>query len=127
MIPSESTRLVGRRRASANACVPGGRFRFCAGWRTKTSITIFCAGYGAEFPGLILCELRICRVILRMQAWERARIRYVRSFGNRRHETGLSGVRDEVLLRWAAAEERVLLTHDVSTITEYAYRRVLAG
>ena len=29
-------------------------------------------------------------------------------------------------LEWAAQEGRVLLTHDVSTITRYAYERVLA-
>ena len=32
-----------------------------------------------------------------------------------------------MLLAWAAAEQRVLLTHDVSTVTDYAYRRVLQG
>ena len=28
---------------------------------------------------------------------------------------------------WAANENRVLLTHDVTTITKYAYQRVAAG
>jgi hypothetical protein len=32
-----------------------------------------------------------------------------------------------VLLAWAAEQERVLLTHDVSTITAHAYRRVMRG
>lgn len=31
------------------------------------------------------------------------------------------------MLAWAAAEGRVLLTHDASTITRYAYERVEAG
>jgi hypothetical protein len=32
---------------------------------------------------------------------------------------------DEALLVWAAEQERVPLTHDVSTITAHAYRRVM--
>jgi hypothetical protein len=39
---------------------------------------------------------------------------------------GLSGASDEVVLEWAAREGRVLLTHDVSTLTRYAYDRVKA-
>ncbi|MCC5627844.1 hypothetical protein LC613_06715 [Nostoc sphaeroides CHAB 2801] len=31
------------------------------------------------------------------------------------------------ILEWAAQEERILLTHDVSTITRYAYDRVRLG
>jgi Domain of unknown function (DUF5615) len=42
-------------------------------------------------------------------------------------DAGLTGVDDEALLAWAAAQERVLLTHDVSTITAHAYRRVMKG
>ena len=38
-------------------------------------------------------------------------------------DVGLSGVDDPALLAWAADAERVLLTHDVSTITAYAYDR----
>jgi hypothetical protein len=45
----------------------------------------------------------------------------------RAQDVGLSGAQDDVLLAWAADEQRVLLTHDVSTITEYAYRRILHG
>jgi hypothetical protein len=41
-------------------------------------------------------------------------------------DVGLSGADDPVVLEWAAQEERVLLTHDVSTITKYAYERVRA-
>jgi len=42
-------------------------------------------------------------------------------------DVGLAGLSDEDVLRWAAAEQRVLLTHDVTTITDCAYRRVLVG
>jgi len=42
-------------------------------------------------------------------------------------DVGLSGVDDPTVLEWAAQEGRVLLTHDVSTITKYAYERVRAG
>ena len=42
-------------------------------------------------------------------------------------DVGLSGADDPTVLEWAAQEERVLLTHDVSTITRYAYERVRAG
>lgn len=37
---------------------------------------------------------------------------------------GLSGANDPTVLEWAAQEGRVLLTHDVSTITRYAYERI---
>jgi hypothetical protein len=42
-------------------------------------------------------------------------------------DVGLSGTDDPTVLEWAAQEGRVLLTHDVSTITKYAYERVRAG
>ena len=42
-------------------------------------------------------------------------------------DVGLSGADDPTVLEWAAHEGRVLLTHDVSTITKYAYERVRAG
>lgn len=42
-------------------------------------------------------------------------------------DVGLSGADDVVILEWAAQEGRVLLTHDVSTITQYAYERVRMG
>jgi len=41
-------------------------------------------------------------------------------------DAGLSGARDEAVLEWAARERRVLLTHDVSALTRYAYDRVKA-
>lgn len=42
-------------------------------------------------------------------------------------DVGLSGADDPTVLQWAAQEGRVLLTHDVATITQYAYERVEAG
>jgi Domain of unknown function (DUF5615) len=42
-------------------------------------------------------------------------------------DVGLNGVDDPTLLAWAAEMTRVLLTHDVSTITAYAYDRVRNG
>ena len=39
-------------------------------------------------------------------------------------DVGLSGAGDPTVLEWAAREGRVLLIHDVSTITKYAYERV---
>jgi hypothetical protein len=42
-------------------------------------------------------------------------------------EVGLSGATDPQVLEWAATEGRLLLTHDVVTITRYAYERVAVG
>ena len=42
-------------------------------------------------------------------------------------DVGLSGADDPTVLEWAASEDRVLLTHDVTTITRYAYERVKVG
>lgn len=42
-------------------------------------------------------------------------------------DAGLSGSDDPTVLEWAAQEGRVLLTHDVATITHHAYERVRAG
>lgn len=42
-------------------------------------------------------------------------------------DVGLSGADDPTVLKWIAEEGRVLLTHDVTTITQYAYERVRAG
>lgn len=39
-------------------------------------------------------------------------------------DVGLSGEEDPIILEWAAQEGRILLTHDVSTITRYAYERL---
>ena len=42
-------------------------------------------------------------------------------------DVGLSGADDPTILKWSAQENRILLTHDVSTITRYAYERVQEG
>ncbi len=42
-------------------------------------------------------------------------------------DVGLYGADDRTVLAWSAQEGRVLLTHDVSTITKYAYERIQAG
>jgi hypothetical protein len=42
-------------------------------------------------------------------------------------DVGLSGADDRTVLDWAAGEGRVLLTHDVTTLTRHAYDRVRAA
>jgi len=42
-------------------------------------------------------------------------------------DVGLSGKDDATVLEWAAQEDRILLTHDVTTITKYAYERISDG
>ena len=42
-------------------------------------------------------------------------------------DAGLRGADDSAVLGWAANENRILLTHDVTTITFYAYERVHSG
>jgi hypothetical protein len=42
-------------------------------------------------------------------------------------DVGLSGADDPDVLKWAADQGRVLVTHDVSTLSKYAYERVAAG
>lgn len=42
-------------------------------------------------------------------------------------DIGLSGAEDDVLLEHAAQQARLLLTHDVKTVTKYAYERAIAG
>ena len=42
-------------------------------------------------------------------------------------DVGLSGAEDAVVLAWSADENRILLTHDVSTVTQCAYERVREG
>ena len=39
-------------------------------------------------------------------------------------DVGLSSADDPTVLEWAAQENRILLTHDVATITKYAYERI---
>lgn len=42
-------------------------------------------------------------------------------------DAGLIGAGDPEVLEWAAGEGRVLLSHDVQTLTHFAYERVRAG
>jgi hypothetical protein len=42
-------------------------------------------------------------------------------------DAGLARAEDPTILEWAASAGRVLLTHDVSTMTRYAYDRVREG
>lgn len=42
-------------------------------------------------------------------------------------DAGLGGADDRVILEWAANEGRVLLTHDVNTMTAFAGQRLAAG
>lgn len=39
-------------------------------------------------------------------------------------DVGLSAADDPVILEWAVKEKRILLTHDVETIPNFAYERV---
>lgn len=42
-------------------------------------------------------------------------------------ETKLKGLRDPLLLAWAAENQRIIVTHDVNTMPRHAYDRVRAG
>jgi hypothetical protein len=42
-------------------------------------------------------------------------------------DAGLSAADDPAILEWAAQSGRILLTHDVATMTRYAYDRVREG
>lgn len=42
-------------------------------------------------------------------------------------DVGLRTQKDVTVLEWAAAEGRVLLTHDAQTMPDHAYERVLKG
>lgn len=42
-------------------------------------------------------------------------------------DAGLAGADEPTVLAWAADEGRILLTHDVKTITLYAYERITLG
>jgi hypothetical protein len=45
----------------------------------------------------------------------------------RARDVGLTQMLDPDVLEWAANERRIVLTHDVSTMTHYAYDRVIRG
>lgn len=42
-------------------------------------------------------------------------------------DVGLSGIDDPTVLAWAAEEGCIVLTHDVATMTTFAYERIEAG
>lgn len=73
--------------------------------------------------------------MLRLAADENLDIRIVRGLSGqapeldivRVQEAGLSGADDPTVLEWAARESRVLLTHDISTVTRFAWDRVREG
>ena len=45
----------------------------------------------------------------------------------RAQDVGLTGIKDTLLLAWAAEQERIVLTHDVRTMPGYAYERIAQG
>jgi predicted nuclease of predicted toxin-antitoxin system len=73
--------------------------------------------------------------VLRLASDEDLDARVVRGLLERRpdydivdvREAGLGAAPDPEVLEWAAAEGRVLLTHDRNTMTRHAYDRVRAG
>lgn len=56
-------------------------------------------------------------VLLRLPEWDMVRVQ----------DVDLSGAKDPDILEWAAREGRVLLTHDVRTMTASAIARINAG
>jgi hypothetical protein len=42
-------------------------------------------------------------------------------------DVGLFGADDPDILAWAAENDRIVLTHDVATMSDYAFERVAAG
>ena len=45
----------------------------------------------------------------------------------RAHTVGLGGALDEAILEWAARDERLLLSHDVTAMIAEAYARIDRG
>jgi hypothetical protein len=45
----------------------------------------------------------------------------------RAQDVGLTGAGDPELLAWAAANQRIVLTHDRATLPDYAHQRLIAG
>jgi len=42
-------------------------------------------------------------------------------------DVGLSGADDPAVLEWAAVQGRIVVTHDVTTLTKHVYDRVATG
>jgi hypothetical protein len=45
----------------------------------------------------------------------------------RAQDVGLANTEDDRILAWSADQGRIVLTHDVSTMTAFAFERVAAG
>ncbi len=45
----------------------------------------------------------------------------------RAQDVGLTRAEDPIVLEWAAVEGRIVLTHDVSTMPDFAYERIGRG
>ena len=45
----------------------------------------------------------------------------------RAQDVGLTGVKDEALLEWAASHGLILLTHDIRTVARSAFQRLEKG
>lgn len=45
----------------------------------------------------------------------------------RLQDVGLRTLDDPAILEWAADHQRVLITHDIATMPDFAYQRVAAG
>ena len=43
------------------------------------------------------------------------------------HDVGLGTLDDPTVLAWAAENDRLLVSHDITTIPTFAYERVVAG
>lgn len=70
----------------------------------------------------LLADENLNNDILRGVARRNPRVDIVRV-----QDVGLSGADDPAVLAWAAAAGRVVLTHDVATMTRFAYARVRDG
>ena len=42
-------------------------------------------------------------------------------------DVGLSGADDPAILEWAANNGRIVVTHDIATLADYAFERIAAG
>lgn len=42
-------------------------------------------------------------------------------------DVGLSGADDSAVLEWAAAQGKIVITHDISTLAQHAFDRIAAG
>lgn len=94
------SRLIPRRLACATGSSPAWDVSLCACWPTKISNGRILRALLRQIP-----DLDVVRV----------------------QDTPLSGMDDPTLLQFAAAENRIVLTHDVETLVGYAWERVRSG